>query len=122
VTGQVLPMSSREKHSESRREMFVRRMAICLAAAFLLVMLEFYTIDAVRYPAPVLYVTSVPTRMYCYYLSVTETLPRDDMPILEAGRLARCFFVGLILNVPYFALLIFGGWWLVDKTRRLSFK
>lgn len=113
-------MSSRESQTESRWRKFFRRASICLSAAIILVILEFYTIDYVRYPDALLDVVSVPTRIYCYYSSITETLPRDDMPILEAGRLAGCFFAGLILNIPYFALIIYGGWWLVDKTSRLN--
>ena len=113
-------MSSRESQSESRWREFFRRASICLAAAIILVTLEFYTIDYVRYPDPLLDVVSLPSRIYCYYLSITEPLVRDDMPILEAGRMVECFFAGFILNIPYFALIIYGGWWLVDKTRRLN--
>jgi hypothetical protein len=49
-------------------------------------------------------------------------LPADDIPLFEAGREAGCFFTGLILNIPYYALLMGGGWWLVKKMRATNFE
>ena len=70
-----------------------------------------------RIPSPIGYALNLPGVVYCYYLKSTEPLPDDDIPLFEAGQDAQCFFVGLALNIPYYALLVLGIWWLIDKWR-----
>lgn len=101
----------------TRIKRLARRIAVCLVAALLLDSVLFFTVDLIWYPDLLLHILFIPGRIYCYYLSVTEPLPTDDIPLFEAGRDAGCFFTGLILNLPYYALLIYGGWRLVEKQR-----
>jgi hypothetical protein len=115
-------MLNGEQTAETRVRRFVRRIAICLVAALLLDGIVFLTIDHIRYPDFLLRILFVPSQIYCYYLSATEPLPTDDIPLFEAGRAIDCYFTGLILNIPYYALLMYGAWWLVEKMRRVNLK
>ena len=68
-------------------------------------------------PLPIGYALNLPGAVYCYYLKSTEPLPDDDVPLFQAGQDAQCYFVGLALNIPYYALLVLLVWWLIDKWR-----
>jgi hypothetical protein len=99
-------------------KIFLRRMTICLVAAFLLNGFVFLTIDHIPYPDFLRRLLGLPDLLCYYYLSATEPLPTDDLPIYEAGRAAQCFFITFVLNIPYYALSIYGLWWLLDKFRQ----
>ena len=70
-----------------------------------------------RLPLPVAWFLYLPGFLYCHYLEKSELVPADDLPLFEAGQAVRCFFVGTALNFPYYVLLIYLGWWFVDKWR-----
>ena len=65
-----------------------------------------------RFLGPVL---NLPGVIYCHYLMASEALPDDDIPLFQAGQEAQCYFAGLALNTPYYALLVFIAWWLLEK-------
>ena len=111
-----------EKTSESRIARFIRRIVICLGAALLLDVLLFLTVDYVRYPDFLLRILFLPGQIYCYYLSITETLPSDDIPLFEAGRAIDCYLTGLSLNIPYYTLLLYGAWQLLEKLKLLNLR
>jgi hypothetical protein len=83
--------------------------------AFLYDLLPPAVIDHI--PSPVGYALNLPGVVYCYHLKSTEPLPDDDIPLFEAGQDAQCYFVGLALNIPYYALLVLVIWWFIDKWR-----
>jgi len=69
-------------------------------------------------PAIVLKFLHLPGYLYCQYLRATEPLPVDEVAIFEMGQAVECFFVGIVLDIPYQTILIFVVWWLVDRLRR----
>jgi hypothetical protein len=68
-------------------------------------------------PTPIMYALNLPGAIYCYYLVSTEPIPNDDIPLFQAAQGIHCYFVGLVLDIPYFFFLILIGWWLIDKWR-----
>ena len=96
------------------------RLPISLGIGFVLacsLLLDFVAVIEERLPLPVAWFLNLPGFIYCRYLMATEPLPADDIPLFQAGQAAQCFFVGIALNVPYYALLIYLCWWSVDKWR-----
>ena len=99
------------------------RALICLALGLLLAfwtLFDFTAVVLAHLPQPIVWFSNLPEFMYCYYLMRTEPLPADDIPLFQAGQAAQCFFVGIVLNFPYHAFLIYSVWWLVDTFRDLS--
>jgi hypothetical protein len=99
------------------------RIPIVVAASFVLTFGEACLFDVLPptlvtlIPSPIMYALNLPGAIYCHYLMATEPLPADDIPLFQAGQAAQCYFVGLALNIPYYALMILVGWWLIDKWR-----
>jgi hypothetical protein len=99
------------------------RIPIALAASFVFTFGEAFLLDALpsklvtHIPSPIMYALNLPSAIYCYYVTSTEPLPADDIPIFQAGQQAQCYFVGLALNIPYYVFLILVGWWFIDKWR-----
>ena len=94
------------------------RLPISFAAGFVLagsVLISFVAAIEERLPLPLLWFLNLPGFVYCNHLRATQPLPIDDVPLFQAGQDVQCFFVGIALNVPYYTLLIYLGWWLVDK-------
>jgi len=94
------------------------RLPISLGVGFVLacsVVLNFVAVIEKHLPLPLVWLLNLPGFVYCHYLRATEPLPIDDVPLFQAGQDVQCFFVGIALNVPYYTLLIYLGWWLVDK-------
>jgi hypothetical protein len=106
-----------------RRIPKLARIPIAVVASFVLTFGEAFLLDALpsklvsNIPSPIMYALNLPGAIYCYYLISTEPLPDDDIPLFQAGQEAQCYFVGLVLNIPYYLLLILVGWWLIDKWR-----
>ena len=78
---------------------------------------DFVSVILDHLPRPVVWFLNLPAVLYCYHLMATEPLPADDIPLFQAGQAAQCFFVGIVLDIPWYALLIYLGWWLVDVLR-----
>jgi hypothetical protein len=99
------------------------RIPLALAASVVLTFGLAFLYDALpppvmnHIPSPILYALNLPGAAYCYYLKSTEPRPDDDIPLFEAGQDAQCYFVGLALNIPYFALWVLMAWWAIDKWR-----
>ena len=96
------------------------RLLISLGIGFVLassMLFDFVAEIAQRLPLPVAWFLNLPGFIYCHYLMTTEPVPADDIPLFQAGQAVQCFFVGIALNFPYYALSIYLGWWLVDKWR-----
>jgi hypothetical protein len=72
-------------------------------------------------PAIVLKFLHLPGYLYCEYVRATDPLPVDERSIFEMGQTIMCWFVGIVLGIPYHTLLIFGAWWLVDRLRRREY-
>jgi len=96
------------------------KLLISLGVGFVLafsMLFDFVAMIQQHLPLPIAWFLHLPGFIYCHYLTMTEPLPADDVPLFQAGQAAQCFFVGIALNFPYYALLIYLGWWLVDKWR-----
>jgi hypothetical protein len=104
-----------------KRIPLIARIPIASAIGLILTFAEAWLFDevpaAVVSHIPALIITSLnlPGVIYCNHLIATEALPADDVPIFQMGQAAQCYFVGLILNVPYYACLILFVWWLFEK-------
>lgn len=99
------------------------RILICLGVGFLLSLAEtgcmarFPTLVN-RVPSFLIRLLNLPGVLYCDYLTATQTLPTDDIALYEMGRDIQCSLVGIALNIPYYALLIYVAWWLYKRWRR----
>jgi hypothetical protein len=51
---------------------------------------------------------NIPTVIFCYVDRLIETAPANDPAFWEQGRAATCFLVGILLNIPFYSLLVFG--------------
>jgi hypothetical protein len=60
---------------------------------------------------------NLPAVLYCAWLAYSETLPEIGRSLYESDRSVHCYFTGLLINTPYYALLIYVGWWAMKKIR-----
>ncbi|HEV2800512.1 MAG TPA: hypothetical protein VGW12_08450 [Pyrinomonadaceae bacterium] len=96
-----------KKTSETRIERFLRHMSLSLGIGLLS---TFIVASVSGYlPQFLAGMLNLPGLIFCYFLITYETKPIDDVPLFEAGQYALCYFVGVLLNVPYYTLLACGA-------------
>lgn len=76
-----------------------------ITVGFLLTAIAFFISDHV--PLLIATLLNIPGAVFCYVDGLIETPPSDDVPLWEMGREATCYFVGVLLNVPFYSLVVF---------------
>lgn len=109
-------MAERDADLWLNRERMLRRAAVCLAAGLLLDFLLFLIGKHFYFPQFLDTILNLPAHIYCAYLSAHESFQTDESDILENLRPMECYFIGFILNIPYYALLTYGGWRLWESS------
>jgi hypothetical protein len=111
-----------KKHEESKAKLMFRRGGISLAAGAILTIVVPQIMDAVwpylrdgqyqpyRWAVVLAGVLNLPAVIYCAFSDLPETLPKSDQSLY-------CWAVGFVFNIPYYAVLIFGGWWALERLR-----
>jgi len=96
-------------------------MLVCLCASISLTFLLSTIGEYVPLPSALFYVLNLPGVLYCHY-QFSKPYPADDIPLYEAGLAIDCYYTGVMLMIPYLALLIFGAWGIVKRVRRVKLK
>ena len=81
------------------------RPIVSIAAGFGLTALGFLISDHV--PLIIATLLNIPGAIFCYIHSLVETPPADDVPLWEMGRDVTCYVVGILLNIPFYSLVVF---------------
>jgi hypothetical protein len=102
---QPLPRNMSATDSPNETRGCYSRPIVSIVAGFALTAIAFLISDHV--PLIIATLLNIPGAIFCYVDSLIETPPADDVPLWEMGREATCYFAGILLNIPFYSLVVF---------------
>jgi hypothetical protein len=101
-------MSNQEMSVETHVRRFSVRLIICLFIGLRLTLLVALITNYL--PAFFAHIMNLPGFIYCSYLSIYEPAPTTSENSFNSGEGLYCFLIYLVLNIPYYTLIVYGVW------------
>jgi len=111
-----------KNQEESKIRKILRRGGISLAAGAILTVVVPAVMDAVwpylqdrhyqpyRFAVVLASILDLPAVIYCNFFRLPESIPKSDESLY-------CWAIGFFFNIPYYALLIYAGWWGLERMK-----
>jgi hypothetical protein len=105
-------MSNQGMSAETHIQRFIIRLVICLFVGLRLTLLVALITNYL--PSFFAYIVNLPGFIYCHYLSSYGPAPTASENPFNSGEGLHCFLITLVLNIPYYTLLVYGVWWQLE--------